>query len=372
MSVQCRKIVNWIEEWAPTYLAQDWDHMGMQVGKPDAVIEKLVVTLEATAAVVDEAISTPAQMIVSHHPLFHKPLMDLSEDHYPANLAVKMVRHGISFYAAHTTLDAAAGGINDILANMLKLQDTEILAPVGGGDYFKLVVYVPQGYEDRVLSAICAQGAGGIGNYTECTFQTEGTGTYRPQAGSHPFRGEAGKLERAPEVRLETIVPADRVAQVIQSMRQAHPYEEPAYDLYPLRQSGVRQGLGRVGQLPKPMLLTDFARMVKGLLSIQTIKITGDPERMISRVALCGGAAIEFLPLARASGAELYLTADVKHHEALDAAAQGMAIIDAGHYGIEYIIVPALADYLKQRAQQVGVVLDVRTTGVKTDPFWYI
>lgn len=364
--------MNWIEEWAPLALVEDWDNSGLLVGAPDAEVSKALVTLEITPEVAAEAIAEKVQLIVSHHPLLRDPLSQIRFDVYPASLIAKMIRHDIAVYAAHTNLDAAPGGINDLLAERLGLEDVGLLAPTREEKLFKLAVFVPLGYEDNVRQAMCAAGAGWIGAYSECTFQSSGTGTFRPLEGTNPFLGKIGALEKADESRIETIVPEDKLDQVVQEMCRAHPYEEVAYDLYPLRNRGKRQGLGRVGRLPAAQPLSVFAKKVKTALDLAQVRVTGLLDRPVSRAALCGGSAMAFLPQAVQAGADVYITGDVKHHDALHALAEGIALIDAGHHGTERVIVPVLTDYLKAQAEKENCDLQVLVSQVNTDPFRYL
>ncbi len=372
MSVKCQIIMDWIEEWAKPDLAEDWDRIGLLVGAPADEIDKVLVTLDVTRDVIAEAIKEKAQMIVSHHPLYRDPLPYLRSDLYPASHVYRLIREGIALYAAHTNLDAVSGGINDILVDRLGLVDVDLLFLTGEEQLYKLVAFVPAGYEDQVRRAMCSRGAGWTGNYSDCTFQTEGTGTFKPLEGTNPFIGKTGKLEKVAELRIETIVPENKLKKVIEEMLAAHPYEEVAYDLYPLKNQGTRNGLGRVGKLPEPLTLVDFAQKVKVCLGLEVVKVTGEPERLVSKVALCGGSAMMFLPHALKCGADVYLTGDVKHHGALDAVDQGIAVVDAGHYGTEQVVVPVLADYIKEKANEAGQELTVVVSQVKTDPFRYM
>jgi dinuclear metal center YbgI/SA1388 family protein len=372
MSVKCQKIFEWIEEWADPDLAADWDRIGLLVGSPSDEVQKVLVTLDVTGDVIREAVNENARLIVAHHPLYRDPLPYLRSDLYPASHVYRLIQEGIALYAAHTNLDAAPGGINDILADRLGLVDLDLLLPTGEEGLYKVVVFVPVGYEDKVREAMCSQGAGWIGKYSDCTFQLKGTGTFRPLEGTSPFIGETGQLEKPSEFRIETIVPQKKLNRVLEGMISAHPYEEVAYDIYPLKNKGEKVGLGRVGKLPEPLTLADFARKVKDCLELEVVKVTGDPDRRVSKVALCGGSAMMFLEHALKSGADVYMTGDVRHHGALDALDQGIAVVDAGHYGTEQVVIPVLADYIKEKAKEAGEELTVVVSRVKTDPFKYI
>jgi dinuclear metal center YbgI/SA1388 family protein len=359
-----------LEEWAPPLLADDGDSIGLQVGSRGTEVEKVLVTLEVTPEVIAEAVKEKVQLIVSHHPLIRDPLARLDYDSFPASLAVRLVENRIHFYAAHTNMDAAAGGVNDLLTEQLGLAEVRVLRPAPQEKLYKLAVFIPRGHEEDVRQAICNAGAGWIGNYDECTFQVGGAGTFRPLPGTHPFLGRIGALERAEESRLETVVPETRLRAVIGAMLAAHPYEEVAYDLYPLKNKAPgKVGLGRIGRLPDPKPLRVFAEQVGDALGLQALRLVGDSGRPISVVALCGGAAMSLLKRALEAGADVYITGDVKHHDALNALGQGIAVIDAGHHATEKIIVPAMAKYLAEKAALAGERLEILTSRINTDPF---
>lgn len=364
--------MKWVEEWAPPFLAEDKDNIGLLVGSPEMEVKKVLVTLEVTPEVVDEAVKKRAQMIVSHHPLFREPFYRIRLDTHPASSVVELIKNDIAVFAAHTNLDAAEGGVSEVLAERLGLTEIELLFPNREEKLYKIVVFVPSGYEDAVREAMCTAGAGWIGRYSECTFQVSGTGTFRPLAGTSPFIGKVGELEKVLETRLETIVPESKIDGVVRAMLGAHPYEEVAYDLYPLKNPGKRFGFGRVGKLPQPMTLRSFAERVKELLGQKAVRVVGRLERMVSRVAVCGGSAAALLPQAIRSKADVYVTGDIKHHEALNALAQGIALVDAGHHGTERVIVPVLADYLSNRAKEERCALQVEVSEINTDPFYFV
>ncbi len=372
MSVRCQQIFDWIEEWADPALAEDWDHIGNLVGSPADSVSRVLVTLDVTDEVIAEAIDENVNLIVAHHPLFRDPIPYLRSDLFSSSRVYRLIQKGISLYAAHTNLDAAPGGINDVLADLLGLRDVEILFPTYEENLYKIVVFVPLGHEERVREAISARGGGWIGNYSDCTFQTEGVGTFRPLEGTKPFIGETGELERVRETRIETIAPQKKLSDLLKNMIAAHPYEEVAYDIYPLKNTGTKAGLGRIGRLPESLALADFARKVKDSLGLGMVRITGDPQRSVSKIALCGGGGMSLLEQAIKCDADLYLTGDIRHHGALDALDRGIALVDGGHYGTERVIVPVLADYLQKKAKEAGEGLTVLVSQINTDPFSYI
>lgn len=383
LPVLCQTVINWLEEWAPPLLAEEGDHIGLQVGSRDTEITKVLVALEVTPEVIAEAITERAQLIVSHHPLIRDPLASLDYDNWPASQVVRLVENRIHVYAAHTNLDAAAGGVNDLLAERLGLTGVRVMRPSLQETLYKLVVFVPRGHEDEVRQAICGAGAGRApgtgrsgderGNYDECTFQCSGTGAFRPLPGADPFLGQVGELERTDESRMETVVPESKIEAVIGAMLAAHPYEEAAYDLYRLRdRESSASGLGRVGLLPAPVTLRAFAEQARDALGLQALRLAGDPGRRVSRVALCGGSGMALLHRALKAGADVYVTGDVRHHDALNALARGIAVVDAGHHATEKAIVPAMAAYLTRKAAAAEKHLTVLASGVNTDPLLFL
>lgn len=372
MAVRCGQVIDWMEEWAPRRMAEKWDNVGLLVGAPYREVERVLVALEVTRAVIDEALEQGAQLIITHHPLFLEPIKVLREDTHPAALVNRLIKSGLCLYAAHTNLDVAPGGVNDLLAGLLGLSDTSPLSETGERVLYKVAVFVPVGHEEEVRRALCEAGAGWIGRYSDCAFESQGIGTFRPLEGTNPYIGEIGKLERVSEVRLETVIPGERLDQALRAMLAAHPYEEAAYDIYRLQNRLPGYGLGRVGFLPHPCTLAEFAGMVKERLGVAAVRLAGNPDRRVKKVALCGGSGMSLVSRALRSGADVYLTSDVKHHDALDALAQGLAVVDAGHYGTEQVVVPAVTRYLRERAEQAGEQLQVTATGVVTDPFRYL
>lgn len=371
MPVKCQTILKWLEEWAPRFLAEKGDQVGLLVGNPYTEIKKVLVTLEVTEEVITEAIREKVQLIISHHPPFHTPLPHLRFDLYPGSLLSRLIQNDIHLFVAHTNLDTVTDGVSDILVRRLGLLDVEILYQTYEEKLYKVVVFVPQGYEDAVRQAMCAVGAGWIGKYAECTFQTEGMGTFRALPGADPFLGKIGELEKVCEYRLETVVPEAKLEQVLGEMIKSHPYEEVAYDVYLLQNKGRCYGLGRIGKLAETRPLGVFAEGVKELLGVKGIRLVGNLEKKVSKVALCGGSAMMLLPKAVDANADVYLTGDVKHHEALEALERGIAVIDAGHHGTERVIVPVLAEYLWKKAEKEQQGLEVLVSQVNTDPFLY-
>ena len=350
MPVKCGDIMAELELLAPKHLAEDWDNIGLLLGNPEQDIHKVLVTLDVDQAVVAEAIKTGANMLVSHHPLLFKGITSIRTDSAAGSMLATLLKNDIAVYAAHTNLDSAAGGVNDVLAQKLNLQGVVPLSTVYQEKLHKLVVFVPASHLEKVRTAMTEAGAGHIGNYSHCTFQTQGIGTFLPLAGTAPFIGEQDKLEFVEEYRLETIIPAKIRSQVISAMIAAHPYEEVAYDEYLLLNAGARSGLGRVGNLSEPMPLAIFVAEVKKALGIHSLKAAGPGSAVISKVAICGGSGAGLVKNALKAGAQVLVTGDVKYHDAQAAVAAGLCIVDAGHFATEQPVVTRVVDYLNQCA----------------------
>lgn len=370
MSETVGNVIKIIEERFPPSLAETWDNVGLQAGDPDVRIDKMLVALDPTEEVIQEAQSRGIGLILSHHPLIFKPLSTLREDRPAGCLMASLIRRGIALYAAHTNLDSGQNGVNDLLTRLMGLIDPEVLSP-SAEKLFKLVVFVPQTHLDPVREAVCKNGAGWIGNYSDCTFSLRGQGTFLPLQGSQPFIGAPGELARVDECRLETIVPSHLLTAVLQAIKESHPYEEPAYDIYPLAGPKGPWGLGRVGDLPQPVNLEEFAGRVKNVLQVSPVKIAGDPQMLISRVAVCGGAGASLIAEAWKKGAQCLVTGDLKYHEARDAAAIGLSVIDAGHFATEHGVLGLLANDLRREFSVRGFDIDVFTSAVEKEPWIY-
>jgi dinuclear metal center YbgI/SA1388 family protein len=372
MQLTVGDIIRLLEEWVPPRIAMDGDKIGLQIGSPVNRVNKVLVTLDVTEEVVEEAIRVGAEMIVSHHAVIYSSIKKLRTDSYYGRMIAKLLAHDISVYVAHTNLDIAEGGVNDVLAHLFQLQNVEILERMHNQRLKKLVVFVPATHHEQVLSAISSAGAGWIGNYSHCSFNTPGMGTFQPEEGSAPFIGESGKLERVEEVRLETIVSEDIQERVVAAMLSAHPYEEVAYDLYPLEIMGKPFGIGRVGTLQQEMTLEEFAQRVKRELNVPGVRIVGGRDRKIKKVAVVGGAGAEWIDSALQRGTDVFVTADLKYHDAQDAFYKGLAMIDPGHNGMERLVVPAVVIFLQNRFAQEGFQAKVLASEVLTDPFYFL
>ncbi len=349
-------------------LAEDWDNVGLQVGDPGAHLERVMVALDPSLSAVQAARDAGAQALVTHHPLLFRPIKRLTPEDAVGLALWTAVRDGVAIISAHTNLDCAVDGLNSWLATRLGVQQNSPLQSVAG-DYLKLIVFVPSGHEQSVSEALFSAGAGQIGNYDECSFRTLGEGTFRPGQGTTPFIGEIGQREQLEEIRLETIIPKRKLARALEKMQKAHPYEEVAYDLVPLQNQVPGAGLGRIGKLEQATTLDDFAARVKDALGCDHLRLIGSGSQTIHKVALCGGSGAGLLQTAHRQGADVLVTGDVKYHDARQAEELGIALIDAGHFATEKLMIEQVANSLREAAQQRHWEIIFEAYAGEEDPF---
>lgn len=349
-------------------LAEEWDNVGLQVGDPNAPLDKVLVALDPCQAAVDAAREAGAQALVCHHPLLFRPLKRITPEDSVGQVVWTAVQAGVAIVAAHTNLDSAVEGLNSWLAERLGLRQSLPLQPAPG-DYLKLIVFTPAGHEEQVAAALFSAGAGQVGAYDHCSFRTRGEGTFRPGPATNPFIGEPGRMEMLEEVRLETIVPQRKLARVLEKMFKAHPYEEVAYDLVPLQNAVPGAGLGRIGRLEQALPLDDFVARVKAELGCQHVRLSGPEPATVSKVALCGGSGASLLHAAQRQGADVLVTGDVKYHDARQAEELGLVLIDAGHFATEILMVDAVVNALRQAAQTRQWEIEFIAFSGETEPF---
>ena len=360
-----------LEELAPKHYAEEWDNVGLQVGSPSNEAKRILLALDLTEEVVREAEENHAELIITHHPLLMKGLKNINLDMMPGRIIARLVKNDITVYSAHTNLDSVNGGVNCVLAEKLELEDIQVLHITGSQQYAKLVVFIPKGHQDQVRDALSNAGAGWIGNYSDCTFQGIGTGTFRPRDGSNPYIGQHGEVEQVEEIRLETIVPMERIDDVIKAMTMAHPYEEVAYDIYPLKNRGTSRGLGRIGFLPQALPFSDFIKKVKQSLGLGIVKFGGMQNKSINSVAVCGGSGGELWPLALSKGADVLVSGDIKYHTAQDMTGAGLCFVDAGHFHSEIPVIEKLQSYLNNRFAAGNIDAEIMISKLQKDPFMY-
>ncbi|HET7579366.1 MAG TPA: Nif3-like dinuclear metal center hexameric protein [Bacillales bacterium] len=366
-------LIQAFEQWVPKSLAigKDREKIGLQVGTLNKPVKTIMVALDVLENVVDEAIENEVDLIVAHHPLIFHPLKKIAVDSPHGRIIEKCIKHDITVYAAHTNLDVAKGGVNDLMAEALGLQDTDILAPTGTGQLKKLVVFVPQDHAESVRQAIGNAGAGFIGNYSHCTFNSQGTGTFMPQEGTNPYIGSTGKLEKVEEVKIETILPAKRQSAVVRAMLAAHPYEEAAYDIYPLDNEGEVYGAGRIGMMAEEMTLRDFAEHVKKAFDVEGVRVVGNLNETIKKVAVLGGSGDDFMNHVQFKGADVYVTGDVYYHTAHDAWMEGLNVVDPGH-NVEKVMKEGVRRFFADFIEKKNYETKVLASALNTDPFTFL
>lgn len=342
MPCRCKELIKVLENIAPANLAEDWDNIGLTYGDPESEIIRIMVTLDVTNDVVLEAARENVQMIISHHPILLHRINKLEYQQPEVQIIKSLIQNNICLYVMHTNLDAARGGVNDSLACALDLKGVSILRKVESQDYLKLVVFAPAEHTQTLLDALFESGAGQIGAYSRCSFTVDGTGTFFPGQGTNPFVGKIGALNKTKEARIETIIPSNRAEAAMTAIKRVHPYEEPAYDLCPVRIPNSNEGMGRIGRLEHPMKMKEFCRLVKSKLGSSCIISSGHDDEPVTTIAVCGGSGSDFIDVAHSKGADVLVTGDMKHHNWLYAKAQGMKVVDAGHYYTERVVVRPL------------------------------
>lgn len=328
-----KEITDFLESIAPLSYQESYDNSGLIVGDANTEITKALITLDSTEAVVDEAIAKGANLIIAHHPIVFSGLKKLNGKNYVERTILKAIKNDIAIYAIHTNLDNVPNGVNAMIAERLGLVDIAILAPKSNL-LSKLVTFIPNGHVEQVSDALFASGAGNIGEYSEASFRHEGMGTFKGNESTNPHIGTPGKLERVTETRFEVIVPNHNIVSVVAALKKAHPYEEVAYDVYPISNQYQKVGSGMIGRLKTPMKQNEFLAHVKQSLDTKCVRYTAFEEKWISQVAICGGSGQFLLPMAKATGAEAFVTGDFKYHEFFDAENK-LLIADVGHYESE-------------------------------------
>jgi dinuclear metal center YbgI/SA1388 family protein len=365
-------ILGIINKIAPADLAESWDNPGLQVGDPAAAVSAIMVALDATPAVIESALLSGCQLLVTHHPLIFKPQKSISTATAQGRLMYAAIRGGLGIISMHTNYDIARGGLNDVLAERLGLEGSAPLQVTSTQELVKLVVFVPDGHLEQMRTALFPH-VESLGAYRDCSFAAPGEGTFTPQEGAAPFIGTVGSRETVREYRLELLVDRARLSRAVKALVAAHPYEEPAFDIYPLHNEGCVLGLGRIASLPEATTLAEYAALTAARLAAPGTRFVGDPAAAVRKVALCSGSGTSVMRAAARSGADVLVTGDVKYHDARDAEDLGIALIDAGHFSTEIIMTVAARDLLLQKLSDAGFdACRVIACDVENDPFRYV
>lgn len=354
-----------LEAAAPLAYQESYDNAGLQCGDPQMAVRGVLIALDCTPAVVDEAIERGCNVVVTHHPLIFRPLKRLTGANEVEHTLLKAIKNDVALYAAHTNLDNVRHGVNRKLAEKLGLVNLRILDPKPGL-LAKLVTYVPATHTETILAALYAAGAGQVGDYSACSFRMEGIGTFTPGAGTNPFQGTVGEPETTPEERVEVLLPLHLQSAALRALRQAHPYEEVAYELIKLENSNQEVGSGMVGELPTALSPQEFRAQLKKALLVPVVKHTSF-DKPIKKVALCGGAGSFLIGKARAAGADAYVTGDLKYHEYFQAEKQLM-LCDVGHFESEQFTGEIFQDLL---ASTFGSTFALLIAETHTNPVHY-
>ncbi len=341
-----RDIQQIFESWTPPAIAWEQDNIGLQIGSPKKRVKKILAALDITDQVIAEAERQQIDLIICHHPLLFKPLRSITEEHRIGRMCQRLIKSNIAVFAAHTNLDFTTGGVSFALAEALGIQTPGILSKRQNAET-KVVTFVPRNHVDNIRTTMANEGAGIIGEYTSCSFQTEGVGTFQGSAASKPFAGKPGHLEHAEEIRLEMIVPNWKLPPVVAALRSVHPYEEPAYDLYPLKNASNTYGAGVIGTLRSPITLRGFLKKICSSLKTPTVRYSGNLQSTVHTVAVCGGSGSDMISSAIQQRADAFVTADIRYHS-FDEPDNRMALIDAGHFETEAPAIQTIVATLRQ------------------------
>ena len=354
------------EDFAPLQYQESYDNCGLLVGNRESEIKGVLLSIDITPEVLQEAFQSGCNLVIAHHPLIFKPLSKLTGSNMVEECVIYAVKNDIAVYAAHTNFDMVKGGVSYRMAEKLGLVDTRCLMPASQG-LQKLICFVPESHADAVREAMFAGGAGNIGNYDQCSFNTSGFGTFRAGDNCKPYVGSTGEMHREPEIRIETIVHKAHLPGMIQSMLAAHPYEEVAYDIIPLGNSDPSSGLGVIGELQQTITGAQFLRLIKDIFGCSTVKSNKMLPENIRRVALCGGSGASLIPAALASKADAFITAEIGFHQYFQAEGK-LWLLDIGHYESEQFTKEIFYDLLSK----INSTFAVRFSNINTNPIKFI
>lgn len=369
MKTTVADILEVMELIAPGRMAEEWDNVGLQIGDKNWPVQTIRIALDPTPAVVKDASRNGVDLLITHHPLIFRPLKSIDFSKPMGSIIQAASHYRMAIFSAHTNLDNTMDGVNDVLARRIGLKSLKILGHVKRDKMLKLVVYVPVAYEQDVVASLFETKAGNIGSYSCCSFRSKGKGTFRPGPLSEPFVGEPGRISHTDEVRIETVVRKNDLIAVIDHLRKNHPYETMAYDVYPLLTYENTGGPGRIGKLDKSMNLTSFSSLIKKKLSLDYIKIAGNPNLKVQTVAVCSGSGSSFLNNFVTSGAQVYVSGDLGHHDARTVEAENLGLIDIGHFASEHLIVDELLNRLDKILSEKDFDVKIEACKLEKDPF---
>ena len=363
--MKIREIIHHLEILAPPYLQESYDNVGLLTGDADSACTGVICTLDCTERVVEEAIEKKCNLIVAHHPIVFSGLKKITGKTYVERTVIKAIKNDIAIYAIHTNLDNVIGGVNGKIAEKLGLRNSKVLQPKTGW-LKKLITFAPEKNAEEVRVALFAAGAGSIGNYSECSFNVNGEGSFKPGENTNPFVGEKGTRHIEKETRIETIYPAYLETAILKALFDAHPYEEVAYDIISLQNYDPKTGAGLIGDLLEPLDEISFLAHLKRVFGPGAIKHTVLTGRKIKKVAVCGGAGSFLISNALINGADAFVTSDLKYHEFFDADSR-LLLVDIGHYESEQFTIDLLQAEIAKKFPTFAVL----KTTEKTNPVRY-
>lgn len=360
-----RALIKYLENNYPREVAWEKDNVGLQVGNLNNKLKNVFLTLDLDMQGLDRAISKNCNLIITHHPVIFSPIKKINiESDVKAQIIEKCIKKNITVYSAHTNFDFSANGVSFVLAEKLGLTDIQFLENTSS-DQYKLSVFVPELFIDKVSEAIFEAGGGRIGNYDKCSYRVTGTGTFKGNEKSNPQIGAKEQFEQVEETRLEVILDRWKLRHVVSAIISAHPYDEPAYDIYPLENENVNYGYGTIGILNSPLSEKDFLRLVSVSLKAKNIRFCSGTGGKIKRVAVCGGSGVQYLDTAIKKGADAYVTADIKYHD-FQTAEKQILFIDAGHYETEIhslsVLKKQLSAFVKNSDKKIGIFINSGST----------
>lgn len=351
--MKAKQVMKWMEDYAPYTLSEkDWDNCGLQVGSENKEVKEVLLVLDVTQEAISFAKEKGVQMIISHHPFLFSKIKQIDLDSAKGKMIQNLIGNDICLFSAHTNLDAATRGVSVVLAEKLSLIVEDTLREVQREKLYKLCVYVPKTHEEIIRQALGDGGAGAMGNYSHCSFVTQGTGFFKPLKGSNPYIGGINQLEGVEEVKIEVVLGESQISDILFLLKKVHPYEEVAYDLFSLHTHYQKWGYGCVGRLDREYSLKELARFVKERMQARNVSFCGDENAKIQKIALIGGDGTEFISDAIQKKAEVLITGDIRHHDVQSAREENLNLIDAGHFDTEKWILEELKGYLEQKSGQ--------------------
>jgi dinuclear metal center YbgI/SA1388 family protein len=365
-TITVSQVASIIESFSPLGLQENYDNAGLAIGSPSTEVKGILIALDVTPEIADEAIATGCNLIIAHHPIIFNGLKRITGATLTERIVIKAIQNDIAIYAAHTNLDSVWGGVSHKMAEKLNLSNIKVLSPANN-QLAKLVTFAPTSAAQKVRQALFDSGAGNIGNYDSCSYNTEGQGTFRGSESTNPFVGEKGELHFEPETRIEVIVPKPIISKVVAALKSVHPYEEVAFDIYPLENKNPKAGLGVIGSLQEPLNSDEFLQHVKTIFNCTQIKHSNIVKHQVKKIALCGGSGFSLLNNAISQNADIFITADIKYHGFFETENK-ILLVDIGHYESELFAIDIFYELLTKNLPTFAI----RKTSLNTNPINYL